>query len=205
MGNKFVENILDGIAEFFENTVVKMIVALAMVGILSGVALTFVYMYAAPRIKINLNKETQRAVRNIFPDLEKTTIIKKHTNMFEDIIKVDDKDGKLLGYAFFAEGNGYQGSIKIMVGIDAGLSKLHGIEILESQETPGLGAEIAEKPFRRQFDGLSVTQPIAYVKNRKPTKPYEIEAITGATISSRAIVNMLNKRITEIKQVLKGK
>ncbi|MGD2278887.1 MAG: FMN-binding protein, partial [Candidatus Omnitrophota bacterium] len=121
------------------------------------------------------------------------------------IIKITDKDGKLLGYAFKAKGNGYQGEIKLVSGLDNTLSNLVGIEVLESQETPGLGAEISSENFRKQFVSLSVVHPIEYVKNRKPEEKYQIEAITGATISSRAVVNILNKRIKEVREILKGK
>jgi electron transport complex protein RnfG len=93
----------------------------------------------------------------------------------------------------------------MIIGVDAGLSKMSGMEVLESQETPGLGAEIACEQFRKQFNGLAITHPIEYVKNQKPQQPYQIESITGATISSSAVVNILNKRIEEIRKVLKGK
>jgi electron transport complex protein RnfG len=120
------------------------------------------------------------------------------------IVEVVDKNKKLLGYAFKAEGNGYQGTIEIIGGLNADLTQMQGIEIVESQETPGLGAEIAGDNFRKQFVGLSVTHPIEYVKNQKPQQPYQIEAITGATISSRAVVNILNKRIEEVRKTIKG-
>ena len=103
------------------------------------------------------------------------------------------------------EGNGYQGLIKMVVGVDSQIKTMKGMEVLESQETPGLGAEIAVDPFKAQFSGLPITHQIEYVKNEKPTEPYEIEAITGATISSRAVVNILNKKIEQVRKEIKGK
>jgi Na+-translocating ferredoxin:NAD+ oxidoreductase subunit G len=85
--------------------------------------------------------------------------------------------------------------------VDKGFKSLTGMEVLESQETPGLGAEISGD-FRKQFSGLSVSNGIEYVKNRKPEKPGQIEAITGATISSRAVVNMLNDRLRQLREKL---
>ncbi|MFH1553121.1 MAG: RnfABCDGE type electron transport complex subunit G [Candidatus Omnitrophota bacterium] len=183
----------------FKSDIIKMIVALTAVGIISGSTLVLVYNYAMPKIKINVSKETESAIKNIFPEADQIKSFKE-----KDVYQVLDKSGKLLGYAFVAEGNGYQGLIKLIVGVDSGVSKMQGMEVLESQETPGLGAEIASKDFRAQFEGLALDHPIEYVKNQKPDQPYQIEAITGATISSRAVVTLLNERIEEINKLLKG-
>jgi H+/Na+-translocating ferredoxin:NAD+ oxidoreductase subunit G len=182
-----------------KNDAVKMILALTIVGMVSGVALVFVYTYAIPKIEINVKKETKKAIENIFPETASTEAIKDET-----IFAVKDKTNKLLGYAFISEGNGYQGTIKLLAGIDPKLDSLKGIEILESQETPGLGAEIATDGFRDQFKGLSTAQPIEYVKNEKPTKPSQIEAITGATISSRAVVLIINEGIKSVRETVQG-
>lgn len=173
----------------------KIITSLAIVGMLSGISLVFVYSYAIPKIQQNVADETEKAIKNIFPEL---TMINKEEK--EGIFTIKDQTGKLLGYAFLAEAGGYQGAIKLLAGINPECTVLKGIEIIESQETPGLGAEIVSEKFRNQFFNLPVTCPIEYVKNKKPDKPCQIEAITGATISSRAVVNMLNKKIQEIRQ-----
>ncbi|MFH1395468.1 MAG: RnfABCDGE type electron transport complex subunit G [Candidatus Omnitrophota bacterium] len=182
----------------FQNSVFKMIFSLAIVGIFSGAVLVFVYNYAMPKIKINVKSETEKAIKNIFPKVDK---IKK---MKDEVFQVMDSRDKLLGYAFIAEGNGYQGAIQLIVGVDPDISKINGMEVLESQETPGLGAEIAGKDFRKQFEGLSIAQDIEYVKNQKPQKPNQIEAITGATISSRAVVNIINKTVDAVRKEIKG-
>jgi Na+-translocating ferredoxin:NAD+ oxidoreductase subunit G len=178
--------------------VFKMITALAAVGIISAVSLVFVYSYSMPKIIANMNKATQDGIKNIFPDADKI----KETTM-PGVFDVTDKNGKALGYAFTAEGNGYQGTIQLIAGVDPEIKTMTGMEVLESQETPGLGAEIAGD-FRKQFSSLSVSHEIEFVKNKKPEEPYQIEAITGATISSRAVVNILNGRIQEIRENLKG-
>jgi len=80
------------------------------------------------------------------------------------------------------------------------MNTMVGIEILESQETPGLGQEIASESFKSQFNGLKTSPDITYVKNEKPSKPNEVEAITGATISSRAVCAILNEKINELRR-----
>ena len=159
-----------------------MILSLTLVGVVSGALLVMVYNYATPKININVRAATESAIKNIFPG---TTEIKKTKE--EGVFRVTGENGKFLGYAILAEGNGYQGVIKLMVGVNGDMSEMTGMEVLQSQETPGLGAEIAGKKFEKQFEGLSLKHAIEYVKNRKPDKPYQIEAITGATISSRSV------------------
>ena len=191
------------IKRFFESYITRMVIALVLVGVVSGAALVLVYNYAQPRIKVNQSREADNAVKSIFPEMREARRVIGAEGSADFVVEVTDAGGKLLGYAFTAEGNGYQGAIRLIVGIDPDLQKLQGFEVVESQETPGLGAEIAGKPFKRQFIGLDVAHPIEYLKNQKPVEPYQIEAITGATISSRAVVNLLNKRIGELREQLK--
>jgi len=180
-----------------ENNIVRMITALTIVGVLSAIILVNIYNYATPKIKINSEAETEKAISEIFPGTKSIETIK------ENIYKSKDEQNKILGYAFLAEGNGYQGAIKLLIGVDEGLETLEGMQVLESQETPGLGAEINTASFKDQFKGLPLTHNIEYVKNQKPSESYQIEAITGATISSRAVVNIINKGTSEIKKALK--
>lgn len=180
---------------------IKMIIVLTVVGLVSGAALVSMYKYAHPLIVDNQKKETKKAIFVIFPGAKSY----EEKNIGEDVIfKVKDKKGSLLGYTFLAEGNGYQGTIKLMAGIKPDMETLVGIEILESQETPGLGQEITQDKFKDQFKGLNASPEITYVKNKKPEKPNEIQAITGATISSRAVVTILNEKIKTIKKYAKS-
>ena len=180
-----------------------MITALALVGIISGAVLVLVYVYSKPKIKENLNAETGRAIQKIFPNADMAAVREKAPEVEKSVLPITDNSKKVIGYAFMAEGNGYQGTIKLLVGVNGDFSKLIGIEVLESSETPGLGAEITGDPFKDQFKGLSLSQPIEYVKNQKPETDHQIEAITGATISSRAVVNIINGRVEEARKEAK--
>ncbi len=86
-----------------------------------------------------------------------------------------------------------------MAGIKPDLETLVGIEILESQETPGLGQEITGDEFKAQFKGLMVLPEITYVKNKLPERPNEIQAVTGATVSSSAVCSILNEKIEKLR------
>ena len=184
--------------DIIKSNIFKMIAALALVGIASGASLVFVYKYSIPKIKVNMDADKNRAIRMLFSKASKIDYDKK-----SEIYKVEDDTGKSLGYAFIAEGNGYQGAIKLMVAVNTDLTKMLGMEVLESQETPGLGAEIAGDKFKKQFTGLDMSHPVELVKNQTPQEKYQIEAITGATISSRAVVNIINKKTVKIRKLLK--
>ncbi len=188
--------------------IVHMLLVLTIVGFISGASLSIVYKYAAPLIAETQEDALREAIFKIFLKADSYEKIctkcgssscrKKDT---EKIFLVKDKAGKNLGYAFIAEGNGYQGIIRLMAGIKLDLVTLVGIEILESQETPGLGQEITTDNFKKQFIDLKTIPVISYVKEQEPEKPNEIQAITGATISSKAIVAILNEKIEKIRKI----
>ncbi|OGW75102.1 MAG: hypothetical protein A2Z72_05650, partial [Omnitrophica bacterium RBG_13_46_9] len=142
----------------------QMIFVLTFVGLISGAALAFIYRYANPLIIENQKNETEQAIFKIFPDGKSYNT---KTVKGEDLFTVKDKDNASLGYAFLAEGYGYQGTISIMAGIKLDLETLVGIEILESQETPGLGQEITQDKFKSQFKGLKTSPEITYTKDKK--------------------------------------
>ncbi len=175
----------------------RMILVLVVVGLVSGGLLVCVYNYANPLIEINKEKELKEAIYKVLPEAVSYNEIEKD-RLYEGI----GERGNVIGYAFIAEGNGYQGKIKIIAGIDVALKKLKGIEVLESTETPGLGAEITNEPFKSQFRSLSVLPEITFTKGGV-TKTNEIQAITGATISTRSVVEILNEEIARIPEVLK--
>ena len=89
-----------------------------------------------------------------------------------------------------------------MVGLTPDLEKITGVAVLEQAETPGLGGRIAEKGFQDQFKGIVTDPAVGWVKNKAPEKDTDIQAVTGATISSRSVVTIINRSIAEIKQVL---
>jgi electron transport complex protein RnfG len=169
---------------------------LTVVCVICAFLLAYVDSLASKEIAMNAQKRIQDSINILAPLAQ--TIKEIKTNEDEVIYKLFDKNDKALGYAFIASGQGYQGTVKMLAVINPDLSRLEGIEVIESVETPGLGAKIQENPFREQFKNLSVGEPIECTKE-EPVKDNQIKAITGATVSSRAVVNILNKRIEELK------
>jgi len=179
---------------------VKMILVLVIVGIFSGGVLVSVYNYASPLIESNEAKALEEAIYKVLPDAKSYNKITKETVVLYEGV---DEKGKVVGYAFKASGFGYQGVIEIIAAVDTELNEIKGMEVLESSETPGLGAEIMNEPFKKQFRGLSVLPRITFTKETV-TENNEIQAITGATISTRAVVKILNMEIARVRRALKG-
>ena len=104
--------------------------------------------------------------------------------------------GELLGYAVPAEGPGYMDTVGLIYGYEPRSGTIVGVAILESRETPGLGDKIITDPaFHENFRRLSVEPVIVPVKKGRKQSANEVDCITGATISSKAIVNILNEAV----------
>jgi Na+-transporting NADH:ubiquinone oxidoreductase subunit C len=146
---------------------------------------------------------------------------------FEKRVKPIEAKGKTLyvgyaeggqditGYAFSVSGAGFWGPVYGMVSVDPEASRILGIAFYRHSETPGLGARITETWFTKQFVGLSIfpvegDKKIFYLKPAGPGKgPNELDAITGATGTSRAVEAFVNRDLDHFlretwKQMKKG-
>ena len=176
----------------------KMIVVLTSIALLSGLFLSYTYKSTEQDIKRNKEREKERAIKVVIPETDsfKERVIDAKNSLLTSY----DKNGHIIGYAILTEGTGFQGPIKLMVGFDTTLSKIKGLEILENVETPGLGNRITENWFKEQFRGRLA--PVGYVKGKKPQDPHKIQAISGATISSRSVVKIVNQTWELLKKEL---
>lgn len=186
---------------FLNNTMkdsLKIIGILTVVCMLCGFLLSFVYSSAKTKIEENQKNFIYRAIYAIARDAES---VEEVTIKGKAVYRLFDTNKNEAGYAFLCKGQGYQGEIKILFGIDKGLKILQGIEIIESNETPGLGARINEPSFKEHFKKLDVLGNIECIKN-PPQRKNQIQAITSATVSSKAVVNIVNEGIKELKLLL---
>jgi electron transport complex protein RnfG len=176
--------------------VIHMLVTLTIIGIISGALLSGISSWAAPKIEANRKAETERA---IFVVQQEATKYKKVEKLDFELYEVFDEENKSLGYALPHEGNGFQGKIRLIIGLNKELTNVLGMEVLEQVETPGLGTKVTETPFTDQFINLVVTPQINSVKGIQPQNPNEVQALTGATISSKAVVRIINDGINRLK------
>jgi Na+-transporting NADH:ubiquinone oxidoreductase subunit C len=109
--------------------------------------------------------------------------------------------GEPAGYVFVRSGPGLWGEITTTVGFDAELASLTGVDFLKQSETPGLGARISEKWFTEQFRGKK--GPFTTVGEGEPAAENQFDAITGASITSNAVLSILNTTIDQAKSLVK--
>jgi electron transport complex protein RnfG len=189
------------------NLTTKMIVVLTVLTMVAGGVLSYWDGITRPRIEAYRLEQLKKAIAEVLPDHESYDEVKADGMIL--YVGKKSNDPEPVGVAFEAIGNGFQGKISIMVGISLDFKKINAIKILEQLETPGLGTKIVEDPsnkddrfwFPNQFKNLSTEPQINVVKNIKPAKPNEIQAITGATISSAAIATILNNEIQKAKSI----
>lgn len=110
-----------------------------------------------------------------------------------------DKNGETIGYCFKVMPSGFGGAITLMVGIDTNGS-ICGVKITEMAETPGLGAKASEEKWLGQFVGK--TSGINIVKGGKAGKN-DVDAISGATITSKAVAKGVNDALGATKELIK--
>ena len=172
---------------------------LAIICIIASGLLAGVNSLTKPKIIAQARAEEQSSLKEVLPQAENFEPVHPYTfaakgvgvKSAEDIIyyKAYDKNGKFMGAAFKASGKGYSSTIEVMVGmLDDGT--ITAIKVLSQNETPGLGANVAEPPFTSQF---------SHKKNLD-----DVQAITGATISSKAVIDSVRKKAQEIKELIKN-
>ena len=183
---------------------VRLVATLAIAGLISGIGIVSIFEATLPTITLNKARELREAVFRVVPGVSQIQRL-----IYEDGVLIPsdaqskdkqpiyagyDGDGRFVGYAIPGAGPGFQDTIGLLYGYDPVDRQVRGMEVLDSRETPGLGDKIyKDKDFVANFKELSVEPAIVAVKKGKKSKPNEIDAITGATISSKAVVKILNQ------------
>lgn len=162
--------------------IIKVTLNLVIVYLIGGLILAFVYAKAAPRVFENNEKAEKKALKELVPDADTNekhewTIHDKHAKYF--IMK---KGGDTIGYVIQSFGKGYSSYINTFIATDKNFI-VQKINILGHGETPGLGDEIELDYFKDRLKG----KDIDHLKVLKTETTEYVEAISGATISSRAV------------------
>ena len=195
--------------------IIKDTLALALITIVAGLALGAVYMITKEPIEKQNEKIKIAAYNSVFTELdsykeydgldELTKALKVNGfNAVElnEVVYAYDSEGKDIGMIItVTDKEGYGGNIKMTVGIDME-GTITGLEILEISETAGLGMKAADKEFRSQFVGINADE-VVYTKSGK-TEANEIDAISSATITTKAVTDGVNGAITVYKELIGG-
>jgi electron transport complex protein RnfG len=160
---------------------------LAIICLISGASLAVTYLLIRERIAEVERRAIEEALAKVFP----------FANMVERNVYYEaELNGEIIGYAAITEGVGFGGRIKMVVGIktDGTVERVH---IISHMETPGLGSRITEEEFLNQFRGKRLDELRLRVDGG------EIDAITGATISSRAVADAAHQKVQGLVEMLK--
>jgi electron transport complex protein RnfG len=176
---------------------IREVSVLFLIGITSAFLLSFVYKQTAPLISKYREESLKKSLNEVFGDPEVR---------FEEI-KADTlwkvfKEEKYIGIVFRSGKKGYSGVIRPIVAVDStGKIKCVKIPKEELSETPGLGMKIAEEPFLDQFNNLTMDE----VFLKKDKQQGKIDAVTSATISSRAATDAVREGLMQYIEMLPGR
>lgn len=195
-------------------SMLKDTVILFVITLISGLVLGFVYDLTKEPIRIQKEKAIQKACRTVFEQAESFEVLKyEPAVLLADELKEKgvtigtvfaalDHSGNQVGYVVESTSSeGYGGNITLYTGIQAD-GIVNGISILTIDETPGLGMN-AESVLVPQFNNVPATI-FTYTKSGS-TKDSEIDAISGATITTEAVVNAVNGTVRVVTEdIMKG-
>lgn len=206
-----------------KNTIIKDALALFCITLVAGVLLGFVYEITKDPIKKKEQEAKQKAYQTVFADASEfkynediISVVEKAPELLSDMeatkgadysgitieeaLEAYDASNTLIGYVMnVITANGYGGNIKISIGIRVD-GTVTGMEILSINETAGLGMKANEKSFKNQFKDKNVEQ-FAYTKTGA-TSENEIDALSGATITTKAVTGAVNAGVYFAKSQL---
>ncbi|MDO4731575.1 MAG: RnfABCDGE type electron transport complex subunit G [Clostridia bacterium] len=110
-----------------------------------------------------------------------------------------DESGEVIGYSFITSAKGYGGDISVMTGISSKDDKVTGVVILSQNETPGLGANAEKETFTQQYKSSVPDEGFSVVKSS--AQDGQIQALTGATISTNAVTDAVNSALEQYKNI----
>lgn len=190
-----------------KNKIIKDALALTLITLVAGVALGGVYEITKDPIARQEAQAKAEAYEQVFTDAAAFEEVKMDDTLIqtirdqldqegykaqsiEEIMRAEDESGETIGYAFtVVTSEGYGGDIQFSMGVQND-GTLNGISILSIGETAGLGMNADTPAFKDQFVGKQVEQ-LQYTKNGA-TQDDEINAISGATVTTNAMTNGVN-------------
>ena len=167
----------------------------------------------SPRIRQNEINKRNRLVSALLPDAKDFILIEEQIEIQPfrgktenvEIYRAVSEANECVGWSFEAIGSGFQDKIKLVIAVDKDFEKIAGFDVLSSNETPGFGDQIKKDSYRDQFKGA----PVGELKLVAVGEPEEIDsqivAISGATISSEAVVEIVSNYVTQVKEQMQIK
>ena len=190
-----------------KDSLIKMTLALTLITVVSALILGYTYEITKKPIAEAENRAELAAIEAVIgtdydnnPYQDKMLIPTKHGKEKLELYPAR-KNGKITSFAMKTFSNqGFGGKIELIVGFNIN-GRILNYQILSSKETPGLGSKISENKFKSQFKGF-----VARTSSFKVTKDGgDIDGVTAATISSRAVIDAINRAYGAYKKLNKEK
>jgi electron transport complex protein RnfG len=190
----------------------RLFVTLGIAGALAGLLIVLAWQLTQPTITRNKAARLRAAVEEVLggPARYDTLYVvagaltraAPANGAAEQVYVGYARDGRVVGFAIDAAQPGFADLVRLIFGYDAARRQLLGIKVLENKETPGLGDKIEkDTAFTGQF--AAAATPLRGVKAGRATgDPHEIDMITGATISSRAVVRVVNDALVRFDPLI---
>ena len=197
------------------NTILKNTISITVITLVAGLALGVVQDITAGPIATQQEKSKEEAYKTVFEDADKFEIYSADDGLtsylsdngftaqtIDEIMVAEDASGETLGYAFtVTDSEGYGGDIQFAMGVQND-GTLNGISILSISETAGLGMKATTDSFKDQFKDKKV-EKFTYTKTGA-TSDDQIDAISGATITTNAMTNGVNAGLCAFRYVEGG-
>ncbi len=180
----------------------RLLLTLGGIALCSGALLAMTYEVTKPLIAENERRALEAAVVQVIPGAVSGENLKLEGDVLQVVDMTEaniyaglDEQGNRVGYALPGEARGYADVIRILYGYQPDTKQIIGLQVLFSNETPGLGDKIGKDPaFQANFTALdaSLEYDIVTVKSGEKAHPWEIDGISGATVSSVAVGQALH-------------
>lgn len=194
----------------------RLIATLAVAGALAGLLIVMVNQHTKPIIDKYKAEQLQKAVYEVLPGVERYTtyyLVNETLSIslpegakesdFKRIYVGYDASQQINGIAISRGESGFQDVVQVIYGFDPSNGKILGMKILDSKETPGLGDKIfKDMNFVNQFFAGPETPLVAVKAGMGKGLPNEIDTITGATISSKVVINIINNGLKEWNPII---
>ncbi len=154
-----------------------------------GGALAGVQTALEERIAGNRLAETLGQIPHLVPGAAAGT---QKTVAGRTVYSAEAEKGDPVGWVIPCGGRGFADRIELLLGVDATAKVITGLYVLDQKETPGLGNKIVESVWRNQFVGKSTGEPLV-VSRAGRTGSNQVDAVTGATISSESVCAIINE------------
>jgi len=181
-------------AQKIESSLKNMVISLLVITLVAGLSLGFVQQVTKEPIANSKQQKQIEAISAVVPEFNNNPLEQPLPQpVFIDEVKectvyTATKDSVIVGYAILATSSGFGGDVELMVGFTPD-GKIYNTSVVSHQETPGLGDKMTTEKFRSQFIGFDNKTQKARVKKDGG----DVDALTAATISSRAFCSAINK------------